>query len=91
MDTKGKIMITCKEATFLISKDQQDELKSSEWFKLKFHLMMCRYCRRFSVQIAFIHKAIKRMRQRVEKQGVEMHLTDEQKQRMRQKITSQQK
>jgi len=91
MDIKGKVMITCKEATYLISKDQQDKLGFSERFKLKLHLMMCKYCRRFLVQVNFITKAIGKMKERIDKQGVEIKLTDEQKLGLRKKLTDIQK
>ncbi|MBK3519316.1 anti-sigma factor family protein [Carboxylicivirga marina] len=86
MDTKGKMMISCKEATFLISKKQQDKLTRIEKIQLTFHLMMCKYCRRFERQTKFITKAIKKMNRRVEKQGVPMQMTDAQKQQLRQKL-----
>ncbi|MBR8537333.1 hypothetical protein KDU71_17320 [Carboxylicivirga sediminis] len=86
METQGKMMITCKEATFLISKEQQDKLRLSERFQLKLHLLMCKYCRRFSAQVSFMTKAIGRMKKRIEQQGVEVKLTDEQKQRMNKRL-----
>jgi len=91
MDTKGKMMITCKEATFLISKDQQDKLSFLERFRLNLHLMMCKYCRRFKVQVRFISKAIGRMKKRVDDQGIELSLSEEQKQILRDKLRNAQK
>ena len=86
MDTKGKIMITCEEATFLISKRQQDNLSAPGKMRLNMHLMMCKYCRRFSLQVNLITKAIRRMKKRIDNQGFKMSLTDEQKKRLQQKI-----
>ncbi|MCT4587673.1 MAG: hypothetical protein N4A71_07615 [Carboxylicivirga sp.] len=91
MDTKGKMMITCKEATFLISKKQQDRLNFFEKMQLRLHLMMCKYCRRFSIQVNFMTKAIQRMKNKVEERGVEIKLNEEQKKRLRRKITEAEK
>lgn len=86
METDNKIMISCKESTFLISKKQQDKLSMSEKMKLQFHLMMCKYCRRFADQISFIQKAIKRLREKIEAQGTKLSLNDEQKARMKEAL-----
>ena len=82
MNTKGKMMISCQESTFLISKKQQDKLSLFERIQLSFHLLMCRYCRRFSIQISWITKGIRRMNRKMEAQYVHIKLTDEQKKRI---------
>lgn len=87
MDTKGKMMITCKEATFLISKKQQDKLNTIEKMQLKMHLLMCKYCRRFSIQVNFMTRAIQRLKDKVEERGVKIHLSEEQKQQIKRKIS----
>ncbi len=90
MNTKGKIMITCEESTFLISKKQQDHLSANERLQLFLHLMMCKYCRRYASQITWITKAIYRMRQRVEQQSTHIFLTAEQKQKIQKALRDQQ-
>ena len=90
MDTKGKMMITCEESTFLTSKKQQDRLSTSEHLQLFFHLLMCKYCRRFANQISLITKAIFRMRKKMEQQSTHICLTDEQKKKIQQALKDQQ-
>lgn len=90
METKSKIMITCKESTYLISKKQQDSLSLTEKMQLRFHLMMCKYCRRFANQIDFISKAIVRLRSKIEKQSTYISLSDEQKMRIKKALENQQ-
>jgi len=90
MNTKGKMMINCEESTFLTSKKQQDKLSTSERLQLFFHLMMCKYCRRFANQINLITKAIFRMRQKMEQQSTHIYLTDEQKERIKKALKDQQ-
>ncbi len=54
-------MLTCKEVSRSIA---ADELASAGWRKrwsIKLHLMMCRYCRRYSRQIEAIGAAARRI------------------------------
>ena len=91
MDTSNKIMITCKESTFLISKKQQDKLTLGEKVKLQFHLMMCKYCRRFDTQISFIQKAILRLRNKIEQQSTNITLSQAQKEKIKDALKNQKK
>lgn len=91
MDTSNKIMITCKESTFLISKKQQDKLTLGEKVKLQFHLMMCKYCRRFDAQISFIQKAILRLRKKIEQQSTDITLSQAQKEKIKEALKNQKK
>ncbi len=47
-------MISCKEATYLISKKEEGKITMVERLKLSFHLMMCRFCKMFEKQNNFI-------------------------------------
>ena len=54
-------MLTCKEISRSIA---SDELASAGWRKhwsIKLHLMMCRYCRRYSREIEAIGTATRRV------------------------------
>lgn len=44
-------MMNCKEATALLSKQQEVPLSASDKLGLRFHLFLCRGCRNFSVQM----------------------------------------
>ncbi|TRX66160.1 zf-HC2 domain-containing protein [Carboxylicivirga sp. M1479] len=79
-------MITCKEATYLISKREQDVLSFAERLQLKFHLMMCKYCRRFAEQVHFLNDAILKMKQKVEDQEDGIQLSKQSKDLLRSKI-----
>jgi len=83
MKIKGKIMISCHEATYLISKKQEDKLSLTEQMKLSLHLMYCKYCNRFAKQTKQITKSIKEMNKRIKKNSVKIKLTEEQKNRIR--------
>jgi len=91
METKNKLMITCKESTYLVSKKQQDKLSFAEKMQLQFHLMVCSYCRRFANQIALITKGIIRLRANIEQQNTSITLSSEQKDKMKEALKNQQK
>lgn len=50
-------MISCKEAAELLSESMERELPLRSRVSLRLHVMMCKYCARYSTQIRFIHKA----------------------------------
>lgn len=49
----------CKDASYLNTKSDYADLKFSEKFLYFFHLLICKYCRRFVKQIARIETLIK--------------------------------
>ncbi|MEN9685075.1 MAG: hypothetical protein RLZZ28_861 [Bacteroidota bacterium] len=52
------IMISCQEATYLISKKEEKKLRWFEKIKLSAHLMLCSFCRKFEKQINLIIKQV---------------------------------
>jgi hypothetical protein len=50
-------MLSCKDATQLISKRLDEPLTFWERFGLKLHLAICYLCRRANKQMTFIHVA----------------------------------
>ncbi len=54
-------LLTCKEATALVSQRHDRKLTSWERFTLKFHLALCEACRRFVKQADFMRRALKRL------------------------------
>lgn len=51
---KQLINITCKRATYLISKNEEHRLTLFEWIKLQLHLSVCSLCKRFQTQTKLI-------------------------------------
>ncbi len=49
-------MLTCKEASFLISKKLDGDLSRRERIGLWLHLGMCRLCRRYARDVKKIHE-----------------------------------
>ena len=52
-------MLTCKEATRLVSEAQDRRLGWSERIGLGFHLLICVWCRRYARQIRFLTRALR--------------------------------
>jgi hypothetical protein len=46
-----KNMKSCKEISMLVSESQDRELTKFESFGLRFHMLFCRHCRRYSASI----------------------------------------
>ncbi|MBF0264673.1 MAG: zf-HC2 domain-containing protein [Gammaproteobacteria bacterium] len=54
-------MLTCKQATERISKQQDIKLTVSEKLSLRFHLLLCKGCKNYQRQINIIHQACQRL------------------------------
>lgn len=50
-------MLDCKQNTELLSQSLERPITLRERMAMRMHLMMCRGCRNFEKQLAFIHKA----------------------------------
>jgi hypothetical protein len=55
-------LLTCKEATRLISQQLDGPLTIDRRMLLGFHLLWCIACRRFELQAALLRKAMQRYR-----------------------------
>ena len=55
-------MLSCKEASRLLSQAQDRALTYGERVKLRLHLAACVACTRFSRQLAFMREAVSRYR-----------------------------
>lgn len=59
-------MLTCKDASHLLSESQERPLGLRERMGLRLHLWMCVSCRRFEQQLALLRRAMRLLRQRAE-------------------------
>ena len=55
-------MVTCKDASRLLSQAEDRRLTLIERIKLRVHLAVCDACSRFSVQLAFMRRTMRRYR-----------------------------
>ncbi len=74
-------MLTCKDASHLLSERQERPLRLRERWGLRLHLWMCVSCRRFERQLAVIRQAMRSLRGRAEAQDA--GLTPEARERIR--------
>lgn len=50
------IWLSCKQATFLMSKKEEGKISFKERVQLRLHLSICDFCTRFQKQTAFFTK-----------------------------------
>ena len=84
-------MLTCKDATHLISESHERSLTIRERWALKLHLMMCVYCRRFQRQLVLMRKALREWGRRAADEDTDVaegaQFTPEARERIRQTLT----
>lgn len=76
-------MLTCKDASHLISESQERALGFRERWGLRLHLWMCDNCRRFEQQVALMRRALHRLGRRVEAEATDVDLPPEARDRIR--------
>ncbi len=54
-------MLSCKQASQLISQSLDRPLTLRERFALQLHLIVCKYCKRFSQHLQILRAAIRKM------------------------------
>jgi predicted anti-sigma-YlaC factor YlaD len=71
--------ISCKQATYLVSKKEENKLTWLEKIKLRGHMSICSICRYFEEQTAFIGRMTKHTH-------TEAHLPENRKEQIRQSL-----
>ncbi len=56
-------MLSCKEASELMSQAQERKLTWTEKLSLKLHVAMCDACTRFARQLQFLQQSMRRYRE----------------------------
>jgi len=74
-------MLSCKDASQLVSQSLDRKLLLRELIMLRLHLMLCSMCRRFEIQMANIRLMARHLRQQMEQDQTVM-LPIEAKQRI---------
>lgn len=76
-------MLTCKDASHLISERQERPLTFRERMGLRLHLMMCAYCRLYERQVDLMRRALRELGLRTWKDAAGADLTPEARERIR--------
>jgi len=53
------MMLSCREATRLLSESMDHELPLGRRSALRFHLALCRFCRRYLAQVSFLRRVLR--------------------------------
>lgn len=80
-------MLSCKQASRLISQSLDRQLSGRERFVLRFHLMICNVCSRFRKQLVLMRLAVQRMSREIE-QDEHLQLSPDAKKRIADVIES---
>lgn len=75
-------MLNCKDASHLISQRLERPLGRWERWGLAMHLLMCRYCRRFSQQLELIQRALRMLGRQADVGGEAAELSAEARERI---------
>ncbi len=59
-------MLSCREATRLMSDQQERILSTRERLELQVHVMMCKGCKNFKLQMPFLRRAMRAYSERVD-------------------------
>lgn len=76
-------MLTCKDASHLLSERQERPLGTRERWGLRLHLWICASCRHFARQLAFMRQALRLLGARLEDEARDEDLTPEARERIR--------
>lgn len=82
-------MLTCKQASKLVSQSLDRQLTLSEKVGLRFHLLICKFCKRFEQQLMLIKKSILASVKAIE-QNEQIQLPNDAKTRITQAINDHQ-
>jgi Putative zinc-finger len=55
-------LISCKEASRLLSQMQDGDVPLRQWLSIRLHLLWCEACKRFEQQLRFLHNAMRHYR-----------------------------
>ncbi|MBU1265497.1 MAG: zf-HC2 domain-containing protein [Gammaproteobacteria bacterium] len=83
-------MLTCKDASHLVSHCQDRPLNFRERWGLRIHLWMCGNCRRFERQIALMRRLLRQSDPRTETEIAGIELTAEARERISRALADQQ-
>ena len=81
------MLLSCKKASQIISQSLDKKLTAKERFSLNLHLVICKYCKRFSQQMQSIRVALKQSTSAIESDD-SINMSSETKKRLLQSIES---
>lgn len=73
----NKVMLSCDDATLLITRSDYEALSSIKQFKLKMHLAACSMCRNYKHQSSIITSQINILKKGMDKTKVRVVLNED--------------
>ncbi len=83
-----RVMLSCDEATFLVTKQEFEKLPCMKRMQLRLHLFSCKLCRNFQEQSQFISEQI-RILSNIDTVDSDRRLNEEQKNKLSKVIEEQ--
>jgi Putative zinc-finger len=83
-------MLNCKQTSQLVSQSLDRRLTLQERFAVRVHLLICKYCKRFSQQLLAMRLGLQRMTKSVE-EDTQLHMPSESKARIAKALESEMK
>ena len=85
----SKMMLSCESAGVLICKQQHEKLNFGERINLRMHLLGCKLCRRFAIDIEQVQSGIDHYKECSTDNCLDHHLDDNQKKSIQQELENQ--
>lgn len=82
------VFCTCGEATYLMAKEECDQLSLVERTKLRLHLWKCKYCKMYKAEQELLAHSLDKLRNDVEVDKYLYYLTPEQKERLKSTVSN---
>lgn len=82
----NKLMLSCDEATMLITRSEFEELSSIKQFKLKMHLASCSMCRNFKQQSSIISTQVNKLKKELDTNKMRIVLSEDSKKNLQELI-----
>ncbi len=76
-------MLTCKDASQLISERQERPLTLRERMGLRLHLLICAYCRLYERQVNLMRRALHELGRRIQEDAASAEFPPEARERIR--------
>lgn len=83
----AKLMLTCHEVTRLVSQQAEAPLPWNKRVRMRLHMVLCLWCRRYERQLAFLRQALRSMPER-DCCSPRAQLSPEMRQRLKQALRS---
>jgi thioredoxin-related protein len=79
-------MLSCEDATCLISKEIHEKLTGKERIRLTLHLWSCKFCSRFKRQINYLHRVVRQLKSDADSGIIHFTMTREIRSQVDQKL-----